>query len=261
MTAASRRADPMPAFQTKQYEFAAHIRNPGMNPPPADVEDRRMAIYRELFYNNIENFLCSGFPVLRTLYSDTGWHRMARDFFASHRCKTPLFSEISGEFLAYLQQERKPHPEDPPFLTELAHYEWVELALSVAEQEPQCETIDAEGDLLAGRPALSPLAWLLSYQYPVHRISTESIPEAPGEQPTYLMVYRDLQDRVGFMELNPVTARLVALIEENSGETGRQLLENIARELEHPNPEAVIQGGRQTLLQLRGADIVLGTHR
>lgn len=251
----------MPAFQSRQFEFAAHIRNPNENPAPADMEDRRMAIYRELFYNNVENFISSGFPVLRTLYSDAVWHRMVRDFFATHRCATPLFMEISQEFLTYLQQERQSDPEDPPFLVELAHYEWVELALSIAEQEPEWEAIDPKGDLLAGRPAMSTLCWLLSYRYPVHRISTQFIPESPGEQPTYLMVYRDLRDRVGFMELNPVTARLVMSIEENPDKTGRQLLEIIAQEMEHPNPEAVIQGGRQTLTQLRGAHIVLGTHR
>ena len=261
MKIASHTAEPMPAFQSRQLEFAAHIRNPDVNPAPADVEDRRMAIYRELFFNNMENFISSGFPVLRTLYSDTRWHRMIRDFFATHRCASPLFMEISQEFLTYLQQERQPDPEDPPFLVELAHYEWVELALSISTQEPGWTSIDPKGDLLEGSPVLSTLAWLLNYQYPVHRISAQFIPKAPGAQPTYLMVYRDCRDQVGFMEMNPVTARLVTLIEHNSDKTGRQLLEQIAQEMEHPNPEAVIQGGKQTLMQLRGADIVLGTHR
>ncbi|HKX55116.1 MAG TPA: putative DNA-binding domain-containing protein, partial [Xanthomonadales bacterium] len=35
--------------------FAAHIRNPAVAPAPADVEDRRMQIYRDLFFNNICN--------------------------------------------------------------------------------------------------------------------------------------------------------------------------------------------------------------
>ncbi|MDH4254937.1 MAG: DNA-binding domain-containing protein, partial [Gammaproteobacteria bacterium] len=52
-----------PAFQRRQYEFAAHIRDPDANPPPAGIEDRRMAIYRELFYNNLLSLLGSTFPV------------------------------------------------------------------------------------------------------------------------------------------------------------------------------------------------------
>jgi uncharacterized protein len=249
----------VPEFQRLQYAFSAHLRDPQAHARPTDVEDRRMAIYRDLFYNNVEGFLKSGFPVLRQLYADADWHRMARDFFARHRSHTPYFVEISQEFLKYLQTERAPQPEDPPFLTELAHYEWVELALSVSDETPDWTSIDAQGDLLEGRPVLSPLAWLLSYQYPVHKIGPDFRPDKPGEQPTYLLVYRDPQDKLGFMELNPVTARLIALLDETPARTGRELLERIAQELQHPRPEQVIQGGAQTLQQLHQIGVVLGT--
>ena len=41
------------SFQDKQYEFAAHLRDPENVPAPDGIEDRRMGIYRELFYNNL----------------------------------------------------------------------------------------------------------------------------------------------------------------------------------------------------------------
>jgi hypothetical protein len=137
----------------------------------------------------------------------------------------------------------------------------VELALSVSDQEPDWEKIDPDGDLLGGRPVLSPLAWLLSYQYPVHKVGPDFRPQAPGEQPTYLLVYRDREDKLGFMEINPVTARLVALLEESPEHTGRELLNHIAEELKHPQPEQVIQGGAQTLGQLHRVHVVLGTRK
>jgi hypothetical protein len=250
-----------PVFQSIQYAFAAHIREPDKYPRPKDVEERRMAIYRDLFFHNVEGFLSSGFPVLRTLYSDTDWQGLVRGFFAEHRCHTPYFLEISEEFMRYLQEERTPQPEDPPFLLELAHYEWVELALSISEEKPNWEAINPHGDLLRERPSLSPLAWLLSYQFPVHKISHEFIPRVPSEQPTHLMVYRDRRDEVGFMELNPVTARLVALMRVEPARRGIDLLKKIAQELQHPNPERVIQGGMQTLLKLRNKDVILGTYK
>ncbi len=250
-----------PEFKRLQYNFAAHIRDPKSNKRPDDVEDRRMAVYRELFYNNVQGFIEGGFPILRKLYTDEDWHRMVRDFFSNHECHTPYFLEISQEFLKYLEREREPQPEDPPFAYQLAHYEWVELALSVAEDEPDWEHIDPHGDLLEGQPVLSPLAWLLSYDYPVHQISPEFQPQEPSEQPTYLMVYRDSNDDVGFKELNPLTARLLSLIEEQTDKTGRQLLQQIAEEMQHPEPETIIQGGLQILAQLREEDIVLGTKK
>lgn len=104
-----------PDFINKQYEFAAHIRDPEINPPPAELEARRMAIYSELFYNNVESFVASSFPVLRELYEDNQWHAMARDFFSRHKSTTPLFLEISQEFLIYLQSERNLENDPPLF--------------------------------------------------------------------------------------------------------------------------------------------------
>jgi hypothetical protein len=247
----------------RQYAFAAHIRDPDVNAAPADVEDRRMKIYRELFYNNVEGFLASGFPVLRRLMDDRQWHAMARDFFANHRSHSPLFLEISREFLNYLDDERGERPDDPPFLRELAHYEWVELALSVAEAEPEVapERLDRQGDLLQQQPVFSPLCWALSYRFPVHRIGPDYRPLAPGDQPTYLLVYRNRDDDVLFVELNPVSARLFELLHEQERCSGLQALQQIASELEHPDPDTVIEGGRRILEQWRQRGIVLGTRQ
>ena len=247
-----------PDFIQQQYAFAAHIRNPEQNAAPAGIEDRRMGIYRELFYNNVEGFLSNGFPVLRELLDDTRWHAMARDFYSRHHCHTPLFLEIPREFLNYLDEERCHQSHDLPFMRELAHYEWVELALSVAEDDTS-DDIDENGDLLDNTPALSSLAWPLCYQYPVHRISPAFQPAEPDEQPTYLLVYRDDNDAVGFLELNPVSARLFSLIQEYPGKTGRSILEQIAAELEHPDPRLVIDGGRIILGEWRQRGIVRGT--
>jgi len=247
-------------FMQQQYAFAAHIRAPASNAAPADIEDRRMAIYRELFYNNVESFLCNSFPVLRTLLADADWHSLVRDFYSRHRSHSPLFLEIPHEFLSYLDQERGEQPADPPFLRELAHYEWVELAVSVAESTPE-QGIDENGDLLAQLPVVSALAWPLSYRYPVHRIRPDFQPQAPGEQPTYLLVYRDAHDEVGFLELNPVSARLFSLLQDGGVCSGGQALERIAGELRHPDPGAVMDGGRAILEQWRRRNIVLGTRR
>jgi len=141
-----------PEFIRQQYAFAAHIRDPEHAPAPADIEDRRMAIYRELFYNNVEGFLANTFPVLRTLYKDDDWHELVRDYYAHHLSQTPLFLEIPREFLNWLENEHTSRPVDPDFLYELAHYEWVELALSISEAQLDESRIDREGSFEYSRP-------------------------------------------------------------------------------------------------------------
>ena len=249
----------MQDFKHTQYEFAAHIRNPDDNPLPAGIEDRRMGIYRELFFNNVEGFLSSSFPVLRSLYNDKEWLELARSFFHLHRCQTPYFLEISREFIDYLQTEHKTRECDPPFIFELAHYEWAELALSVSEQEINMQDIDAEGDLLEGHPVMSPLAWLLTYQYPVHGISTDFQPESPSEEPTCIIAYRDDNDDVQFTEVNVITAKLIQSIESNKEITSREALNQLASELQGVPLESVLSGGRDILEGLRNQGIILGT--
>ncbi len=250
-----------PDFIRRQYEFAAHIRDPENRPAPPDVEDRRMAIYRELFYNNVEGFIANTFPVLRSLLDDTAWHVMVREYFSGHRAQTPYFLEIPREFLAWLERERTPRDDDLPFLRELAHYEWVELALSVSEETVDAEDVDRDGDLLDDVPVLSPLAWHFTYAYPVHEIAPGNVPQAPGEQPSCLVIYRDRNHEVGFLEINPVTKRLLELVGSGTGQTGRQVLGQIASEMNHPNPAVVIQGGTDILGQLHEKDIITGTRR
>jgi hypothetical protein len=246
----------MKPFQKVQYAFAAHLRDPRRHKAPRGIEPRRMKIYAELFYNNVQGFLASAFPVLRQITPDVRWHAMARDFFARHESHEPLFHRIAGEFLRYLEHGRGRVKGDPPFLRELAHYEWVELALSVAAVE--APRASPRGDLLAGTPVVSPLAWPLSYAWPVHRIGPDYQPDAPPPQPTHLVVWRDADDEVKFMETNAVTARLLQLVGPGRT-TGRKALARIARELKHPQPEVVIREGAAILQGLRERGIILGT--
>jgi len=249
-----------PSFKTVQYAFAQHVRNPAKYPRPDGVEARRMNIYNELLYNNVEDFMSTAYPVLRAITSDDKWHRMIRDYFEHHHASTPLFQEMPREFLKYIEHERKTEHDDYPFMLELAHYEWVELALSVTDQEIDLTSVDTESDLLEGIPVLSPNAWPLSYHFPVHEISTEFLPDTPNEQPTYLVVYRDRQDDVHFLDINVVTAQMLQMISEDKQLSTRQILQQIAEQLNHPNPDVVIQGGLQILYDLKNRDVILGVN-
>ena len=63
------------------------------------------------------------------------------------------------------------------------------------------------------------------------------------------------------MEINAVTARLLYLLNEDSSSTGQSALEKIAEELQHPNPEAVIKCGLETLNELKQRNIILGVSK
>jgi hypothetical protein len=250
------RRDNLPEYRARQLEFAAHVRHPEHNAAPADVEPRRMRIYVDLVYNNVERFLASTFPIVRRRLGDAGWHERVRDFLHRHHATSPFFQEIPQEFLEFIGDEGA-RPEDPPYLLELAHYEWVEMALDL-ETTAFPEDVNPLGDLMTEHPVISPLAWRLMYRFPVHRIAADSVVERP-EDPTFLVVYRDRADRVRFLEANALTNRLLDGIAADDAVTGAEALDRLATELEIEDVASLRDHGRETLERLRECDIIAGT--
>ena len=246
------------SFTETQFEFTAHIRDPAHNPLPDGVEESRMAIYRNLIFKNVEDFMASSFPVLRKILDESRWTELIRSYIADHRAETPLFSEMPAEFLKYLEKVRQPQARDLPFMLELAHYEWMELVAARSNAPIDWTHIDKHGDLLSGHPVVSPLAWILSYEYPVHRISPEFQPKKPGEQRTNIIVYRDFKDEVGFIEINMVTTQLLNSLKLNEELTSEEALQGLATTMRHPDSVTVVKGGLDILNDLKAHDIILG---
>lgn len=237
--------------------FAAHLRAPDTEPAPPGIEQRRLSVYRELFANNIRTLLAGNFPVMRKTLGEETWAALVRGFFAGFRSHTPLFPEIGQEFLRYLQQRQDDGADDPAWLCELAHYEWVELALQIADDALPAH--DPDGDLLAGIPVLSPLAWPLAYRWPVHAIGPGQVPAAPGPAPTLLLVRRDPAGDVRFSELSPLVYRLLELLGEGAERSGGALLSQLAEEAQAGDRAAFLQQGAAMLARLHEEGTILGT--
>ena len=250
----------MDELREQEFTLARHVRDPSGNAPPPGsegrpIEDRRIAIYRDLFYNSIESLLAGNFPVIRKTLRDAQWHALVRAFYADHRCRTPLFTEIGREFIQFLDQ-RDPG-DSAPWLHELAHYEWVELALQIADDD--LPPHDPDGDLLAGKPVPSPLAWALAYSWPVSRIGPEFQPDLAPHAPTLLLVRRDAAGDVHFSELSPLVYRLLQLLDDEATTSGQAALQALATEAGATDIPAFIGDGIAMLQRLHGESVLLGT--
>jgi hypothetical protein len=247
-------------FQQFQAGFAARIRDPEGAPLPDQVPERRMRAYEELVFNNIEGFLLSCYPITRKLLDDELWNEIVRRFVIEHRCATPLFREIPREFLNWLDGKFGELFPSMPFLQEFMHYEWLELAVSVTSDEIDLKQTDASGDFLDAVPVLNPTTRLACYHFPVHLIGPEFQPQqSDGELHCYLL-YRDVEDEVQFIQLNPVSARLMELLQQQDI-NGREALLQIAQEINNQEPEALIIAGGEQLKQLLQAGVLLGFRR
>jgi hypothetical protein len=245
----------MTDFQQIQWQFANAIRDPAQ-PLLQGVAPERMAVYQDLFFNNVLNFVGSAFPVLSTLYSEQLWHAKVRLFFQSSCPQSPYFLDIAESFLTWLQQQPPPpcQSEDPPFLLELAHYEWIELYLATAHRQadlPLLDQIEVTQQL-----AMDELALLLAYQFPVSQLSAEFRPEQPLVEPCLLLVYRNPAEDIKFMALNQLSASLLQLLINSPGQRLPELtatLQTLAPQLTN---EAISDGAWQLLQELAKKGVI-----
>jgi len=235
--------------------FAAHLRDPDRHAPPQDINERRMQVYRELYFNNIQSLLAGNFPVIRRTLGEDRWMALVRAFCREHCPQTPLFSEIAQEFIHFL--DTAPSEADAPWLLELAHYEWIELALQISDAPLPAH--DPDGDLLAGVPVCSPWYRALAYQWPVHRIGPGYQPVESPPQPTLLLARRDGSSRIVFSELSPLLFLLLERLEAEPTCSGREQLLALAAGALLDADEGFMRDGAAMLQQLRECGCLLGT--
>lgn len=248
---------PEAGFQEYQRQFARHLRAPRQHAPPPGVAAGRMRVYAELVFGNLEGTLAACFPVCKQMLGPRRWPRLVRQFIGRHRCATPLFRQIPEEFLRFLQSDAVHDARLPPYLYSLAHYEWIELALALADVE---EAPTLPGDLLSGVPALAPALALLSYPYAVQRISPRYRPRRPLPEPVRLLVFRDGSGEVRFVELNAVSLCLLDLLQQGEA-SGADVIARVADRLPQLPRAEVLQHGRELLRELQRLGVIVGVYQ
>ncbi len=216
-----------------QSNFTEYLRDPVHAPLPAGLDKRRMGVYSDLVFNNLSGLLKAFFPVVKSILSSSQWDSLVRDYFISHQSQTPYFPKIAKEFVQYLSH-RQLSRHLPGFLTELMHYEWMELELFTRDAELPDAPINRSQ--LGSTPlTLSLLAEPLAYHYPVHRIRKDFQPTAPDEVPVHLLVLRDKTESVRFFELEPLSFELLHDMRKKPGLIVLDWFDEIAEHLEVEN--------------------------
>lgn len=242
-------------LQQTLHAFAHHLRDPAHTRRPPGLPARPVAIYGELLFNNVVEFLDTCFPLCQQTLGGVRWRRLARRFFRDWPSQTPWFREIPREFLSFLASEDAAL-RLPAWFHELAHYEWAELAVDMMDCTIPAHQVD--GDLLHSPVVTNPALLNLSYQWPVHRIGPNYRPRRP--QPTQLVVFRDRTDAVCFTQLTPASARLLALLADGHL-TGEAAIQRLATELGQADPTQLLALGQAAMRNFLQLGLVLGTLR
>lgn len=246
----------MSTLDDQLIALARHVREPAVHPGPPGIEARRLKVYSDLVYNNLDGLLAGNFPVIRKTLGDDDWQALLRRFLATHASCTPLFTELGLELVAFLESVDGVDPQRP-WLAELAHYEWAELGLQLSDAALPAH--DPTGDLLEGAPVLSPLAWPLAYRWPVSSIGPHHQPKVAPESPTLVLLRRHADGRLHFSTLSPLLFRLLELVVENVDASGSNLIGQLAREAGQVDADAFVAEARPMLGRLHAEGVLLGT--
>jgi hypothetical protein len=124
------------SLHEQQNSMGLYLRDPERCAPPAEMDLARAQVYRDLVFANLSSLISGTFPVLVNILGDDQWRALVRLFCAitaPHRssARSPRNSSSS-----WRPPQALAEGSWPPFMVELAHYEWVEMALQQSEAEP-----------------------------------------------------------------------------------------------------------------------------
>lgn len=181
-----------------------------------------LAVYQHLVFSNIDGLLTGNFPIIHQLLGDKRWHNLVENFIQSHQSATPYFSQIAQEFVTFLSQH--PLEELPRFLAELADYEYAETRVFIA-QENESDNNTPHAICENSFITLKSSVLLKKYDYTVQLISDESIDISSITKPTFILLSRDNDNKVRFLECNTLTFSLLELLRINDASSLSEVVE------------------------------------
>lgn len=183
----------------KQQQFSTTLRGPYSALKKAEREK----IYYHLLRANLHEVLANIYARLIEHLGSENWAFLLDEFLREHTATTPYFYQLPDEFLSFLWHNKARYGQWP-WLWALAHFEWMELVATVADEilpEPNAVLLRC-----------SPLAYYCQYDYAVHPLDKEYTDLAQRTHPWQGIVYRNRQHEVLWFVLEPWSAHLLQAI-------------------------------------------------
>jgi hypothetical protein len=167
----------------------------------------RLALYRRLVRNNLTGVTEKMLARTRARMNEGAAGAFDASFAAfldEAGPRTHFLRDVPSEFLAWAL----PRWEDlPPWLSDLARHELVEFQVAAAEtpsEAPPVTEVALERPLVFAEPLR-----LMRYAFAVHELPADTADRTePAARATALLVYREREHAVRFLELTPLAAEL-----------------------------------------------------
>lgn len=210
--------DKAPKLRTFQREFGDYIRK--QKHDDGDTVPARVGqLYQNLIYNNVLGFVNQCFPITRSIvethFGISIWQQLIKDFLKHGNMASPYFSEITEQFVDYLTDDVLTKFDLPVYLSEFAHYEWVELYVDNLPNANSKPILMYQNTPIF----INHTAQILYYEWAVQDISVSFSPNQ--KSPTFLVVYRKFVDsmfKTAFMTISQLSFIILTFMQEKQNE-------------------------------------------
>ncbi len=170
----------------------------------------RLALYRRLVRNNLVGVVSKMLPRTRArlnALASGAFDASFDEYLRTTGPRTHYLRDVPGEFVTWTAPRWRARPDIPPYAADLALHELSEFQIGAV---PAPRTRPPLGEIALDRPLVFAQPHrLLRYGFAVHElpedVNDRSLPTA---RPVWVLVYRDAQHDVGWMELPPLRATL-----------------------------------------------------
>jgi hypothetical protein len=215
----------------------------------------RLLVYRALVHNRMRNAVRAFVP--RTA-ARLGAERLRADFerwLDACAARSYYLRDVPEEFVAWAIPQWERDPEIPTYIPDLARHELLD---NTVKNDP------AGGEPPTGRPVAldRPLAFdgsarSMSYAHAVHRLPADTSDRTEPERvPTSLLVYRDAEHKVRYLQLTPWAAAVLARL--LAGEPVAPALNGAAEDLGEPLDDDKLASAATLLADLGERGVMLG---
>ncbi len=248
-------------------DLAAYLAKHGIEGEDAEAllaSPRRLGLYRQLVRHNVVNVVETMLERTRArldLHVPGEFDRTVAAFLAAHGPRTPHLRDVPGELLAWAAPRWRADARIPSWLPDHAELELVDFTIGVAPraaEPPPLADVTADRALVFGDPrVIVHLGWAVHpVGYHEARHERRESEEAPEQRAVHLLVYRDAEHVVRYLELTPLASEILERL--FAGSPLAQAMVDACAASNHPMNDAVLGGAARLLADLGERGVLLG---
>lgn len=165
-----------------------------------------------MVFHVAEEAINAAYPLTKNLLAEREWTVVVKDFYRSGAMESPQLWRMPEALIAFVDKNYAQLQRKYPFLLELMHFEWAEIAVYMMPDNKV--EMPLNGDVENDHIVINPEMELLHFHFPVYLKPAGTI-SINDRSNFFVSLHRHPESgKVLFTNLSPLTAQMIALLHE-----------------------------------------------